>query len=161
MGERREPGRVREFDHHGVRWRAVFGWRGAGGRGLCYFVPLEAGTPTGDDRRDRRATLEPGEDFDEVSDERLAELLDGGTALTGTERRLTDRDGALWLVQSSGPVWAEGDVAAGLTGIVLTRLGGDPLRLERPTGDASGADREDLLRIVARATENETGTDDR
>lgn len=114
------------------RWRALTAWRGRGDVGLLYFIRLEDGAPSDRADEDRRASLEPGEQLADLGDDELRRRLSDGTPLTGTERRFRAPDGELWLAQSVGPVWAEGDVAAGLTGVVFTALEGEPRRL---TGD--------------------------
>lgn len=130
--------RTRVLETGGGPWRAVEAWRGASGHALAYFLPLakpdDSGDPVvvEDDDADRRAALEPGRTLEELSGEVLAELRESGTGLTGTERRFRAPDGRLWLAQSVGPVWAEGGVAAGLTGVLFTSLEGKP---ERGRGD--------------------------
>lgn len=111
------------------RWRALTAWRGRGDVGLLYFLRLEDGAPSERADEDRRASLEPGERLADLGDDELRRRLSDGTPLTATERRFRGPDGELWLAQSVGPVWAEGDVAAGLTGVVFTALEGEPRRL--------------------------------
>lgn len=111
-------------------WCACEAWRGASGWGVAYFVALDPDEPREDDRLDRRALLEPGAGLADLDDGALASLLEGGAGLTSTERRFADAGGRLWLAQSRGPVWAEGDVASGLTGLVFTSLAGEVERLD-------------------------------
>lgn len=119
----------REFTLEGRRWSASVARRGASGHALVYFLPLEDGEPAEDDRGDRRSALEPGTRLSGLDADELRDRLRGGTALTGTERRFRAPDGRLWLAQNEGPVWVEGDVAEGLTGVVFTSLEGAPERL--------------------------------
>lgn len=111
------------------RWRAVVAWRGRGDLGLLYFLRLADGSPSDRAEEDRRASLEPGERLRDLDVDELRRRLSVGTPLTGTERRFRAPDGELWLAQSVGPVWADGDVAAGLTGVVFTALEGEPRRI--------------------------------
>lgn len=121
-------GEGRIVEAEGRRWLALQPWRAGTGHGLAYFLALEDGEPSPDDRRDRRALLEPECELDALTPAELDPLLAGASPLTWTECRLAGADGEAWLVQSSGPVWAEGEVAAGLTGLVFTRLTGPPER---------------------------------
>lgn len=130
--DRRRPSRVVEAE--GRAWRAMEAWRGRGGHGLCYFLALDDGTPMAEDRADRRAALEPGERLLALPDERLVALLEESVPLTDTERRFADPDGRIWLAQNIGPVWAEGGVASGLTGVLFTSLEGPLERGSRPSG---------------------------
>lgn len=148
----------REFDAGDARWRAVTAWRGRSGHGLLYFLPLEDGEVAGDDRRDRRALLEPGRELPGLGPEELEEMLDRATALTGTERRFRAPDGRLWLVQSVGPVWAEDGVAEDLTGLVFTSLEGEPERLASGGGHAGRAAASELAARWRRAASDEAGT---
>lgn len=114
-------------------FRAVVAWRGrASDRALLYFVALDGDDPDPDDRRDRRALLEPGRDLADLSDGDLRERVEEGAPLTETERRFRAPDGRLWLAQSIGPVWAEEDPAEGSTGLLLTSLEGAHERLRAP-----------------------------
>lgn len=128
----------RELEIEDRRWRAVEAWRGASGHALVYFLPLADGEEVGEDRVDRRASLPPGSSLEELTAAELRELWDRGTGLTETERRFRAPDGRLWLAQSQGPVWAEGGVAGGLTGVTFTSLEGER---ERRTGDGDHAGR--------------------
>lgn len=148
----------REFDAGGVRWRAVAAWRGRSGHGLLYFLPLEGGEAAGDDRRDRRALLEPGRELPGLGPEELEELRERGTPLTGTERRFRAPDGRLWLVQSVGPVWADDGVAEGLTGLVFTSLEGEAERLTAGGGHAGRATASELAARWRRAASDESAT---
>lgn len=142
---------TREVEHGGIRWRAVEAWRGQGGHGLCYLLPLDSGEALDDDREDRRAVLEPGEELQAMDADRLDALFEAATALTATERRILDAGGVPWLAQSSGPVWAEGDVAAGLAGVVFTRLQGPFQRLTVQDDGAPGAPSERWLVLLERS----------
>lgn len=153
-GGRAEP---RELSAGGRVFRVVEAWRSPSGWGLAYGLALEDGGPAPDDRLDRRAVLEPGEGLDDAGDQGLARRLAEGAGLTSTERRILDGDGRAWLVQSRGPVWAEGEVAAGLTSLLFTSLEGPPERLEAGDGHA-GRMEADALRArlrAARAGEDE------
>lgn len=116
------------------RWRALEAWRGRGGVGLLYFVPLEDGEVRGDGSSDRRASLGPEERLAELGEDELRARCESGTALTGTERRFRSPEGDLWLAQSVGPVWAEGGVAEGITAVLFTALEGEPRRVETAGG---------------------------
>lgn len=140
----------RAFEHRGERWRAIDAWRGRGGLGLLYFVRLVEDRPGDDDRTDRRAALDPDVRVDEASEQALRERLDAARPLTETERRIADAGGDLWLVQNTGPVWAEDEAAADATGIrfrPLTREGpaiavpGGHLRDRSPTDLAGRLER--------------------
>ncbi len=115
---------TREVEHSGVRWRAVEAWRGRSGHALCYQA---------------------------LDDHRLDALFETATALTETERRILDAAGAPWLAQASGPVWAEGGAAAGLAGVVFTRLQGPFQRLTVQDDRAPAAPPERLLVLLERA----------
>ncbi len=130
--DHRRPSRVVEAD--GKSWRAIEAWRGRAGHGLCYFLALDDEAPMAEDRADRRAVLEPGERLLALPDERLVVLLEESVPLTDTERRFADPDGRVWLAQNIGPVWAEGGVASGLTGVLFTSLEGPLERGSRPSG---------------------------
>lgn len=124
----------------GRTWRVVEAWRGSSGWGLAYFVALDAEDPSSDDRLDRRAVLEPEEDLAALDEADLAGRVEGGAGLTSTERRIVDDDGRPWLVQSRGPVWAEGEVAAGLTSLLFTALDGPAERVPAEGGHAGRTD---------------------
>lgn len=127
------------------RWRAVEAWRGRGGVALLYFLRLDDGEVREDDGDDRRACLAADERLDGLTDGELRERLAAGTRLTGTERRFRAPDGAPWLAQSVGPVWAEGGVAEGLTGVVFTALEGPGRRLSGDGGHVGEMEEGDLL----------------
>lgn len=129
---RQRPSRVVEAD--GAAWRLIEAWRGRAGQSLCYLLSLEDGVAAGDDRRDRRAVLEAAERLSDLPQERLAGLVEESVPLTDTERRFADPDGRIWLAQNVGPVWAEGDVASGLTGVLFTSLEGPMERWSRASG---------------------------
>jgi len=141
-------GPVRELREEAVTWRAVEAWRGRAGDGLCYFLRLEGDVPASDDRADRRAVLAPGVSIAALDDQALFDLLEGAARLTVTEHRIVDGEGTPWLVQSRGPVWAEGEATAGQTGRLYTALDGTGRRLVAPDGrgDTGG-----LLEALARA----------
>lgn len=126
------------------RFRAGLAWRGErSGYALVYFVALDDGEP-GDDRRDRRAPLGGNRDLRGLSDAELTDLLSAGKPLTATERRFRAPDGRLWLAQSVGPVWADGEPAEGSTGLLFTSLEGPHERLRGPGGHAGELDEGDL-----------------
>lgn len=147
-------------------FRAVVAWRGrASDRGLLYFVALDGEEPDPDDRRDRRAPLEPGRDLADLSDRELREGVEDGAPLTGTERRFRAPDGRLWLAQSIGPVWADEDPAEGATGLLLTSLEGAHERLRASGAHAGEMGEDDLADLWRRAESDEDdgdegGTDD-
>lgn len=148
--------RSRRLDVEGEAWSACEAWRGGSGWGVVYFVALGPDGAAGDDRRDRRALLEPGAGLADLDDAGLTSLLGGAAGLTSTERRFRDVDGRAWLAQSRGPVWAEGGVAEGLTGLVFTSLEGPFERVESADGD--GLDREGLaVRLEAARTTSSEG----
>lgn len=124
----------RRFSVGGEEWLAIELRRPTKSPGLCYFILFVDGGPSGDDRTDRRALLEAGETLAGLGEDSLRSLLQSGAPLTVTERRYTDERGELWLAQSTGPVWAGAEVAAGLTGHLLTSLS-DGRRVEGKGGD--------------------------
>lgn len=130
----------------GAEYRAIEAWRGERGRALCYF--LAAGD---DDRRDRRALLEPGQLLAELSEERLGELFAAARRLTATERRFADRAGRPWLAQNIGPVWAEETVAADITGVLFTSLEGPLERESVASGHVGSMETAELERLRERA----------
>ncbi len=95
----------------GVPWTLFDAGRTASGLGLGYFVRDDPGAG------DRRAALAPGMSVAELDDEGFQRLWEAGRPLTATERRLVGDDGAVWLAQSVGPVWADRGVAAGAVGV--------------------------------------------
>lgn len=150
----------REFSEGGRRWRAVEAWRGPGGHGLLYFLPLDDGDAASDDRLDRRSALAPDEGLRELDDGELARRRAGAAPLTETERRFEAPDGGTWLAQSIGPVWADEGVAAGLTGILFTRLDGPRRRVSGPGGHVARLSREELGRLWREAAGPAGGDDD-
>lgn len=149
-GRRADGPAEREVRTGGVAYRALEAWRGAGGHVLCYFLALEDGAPAGDDRRDRRAALEPGERLTELPEGEARARAEGARPLTDTERRFHDAVGTTWLAQNVGPVWAESGAAEGATGILFTSLGG-PWRRAEAAGPHLGSVEEDDLRERLRA----------
>lgn len=83
------------------------------GHSLVVFIPSG-----------RRSALAPGA---RLEDARVAELESSAVPMTATET-LVDLDGDTWLVQSSGPVWAEA-AAADSAGLVFTALDGSGRRV--------------------------------
>lgn len=146
-----EGARERRFRNAEREWLALEAWRGAGGYGLCYLVPLEGGRIPEGDREDRRALLGPGESLAGADEARLRRLLAEAVPLTETERRFADAGGRLWLAQGTGPVWAGGEVAAGLTGILFTALQGPAERHGAADGRLAGASAEELQARLERA----------
>lgn len=142
----------RRFLVSGSEWLAIELKRAASGHGLCYFLPLTEGSPSGDDRADRRALLEPSGPWETLGDEDLRALLEGAAPLTETERRFTDEEGKLWLIQSTGPVWAETGVAAGLTGCLATSLE-DGRSLNGKDGVLEGRTEKQLRQLLAPVVE--------
>lgn len=155
----RPADRTRTLEARGRRWLALEAWRFGSGDGLLYFVPLRDGEPSSDDREDRRALLEAGRELAELEAGELEDLLAGAVPLTRTERRLADREGRLWLAQSEGPVWAEGEVAAGLTGLVFTPLTGAWERRRGPGDGLAGLSEEDLRVRLERAGRRESASE--
>lgn len=145
------------FEADGRRWWGIEAWRGSADHGLCYFLPLDDGSVHPDDRTDRRAVLQPGERLGGLPEERLRELVAEAVPLTDTERRFRDAEGRLWLVQSVGPVWAEGGVAEGLTGVLFTSLEGPLERRARPGGRVAGLDGE-MLGLLLSGSERAPGS---
>lgn len=71
-----------------------------------------------------RASLPAGRTLADLSADELAELRAGAAPLTVTEA-LIEFDGAPWLVQQTGPAWAEpAEASAELCGLLYTRLDG-------------------------------------
>lgn len=97
----------------GASWTLYETARAPSGLGLGYFVC--------DDPKvaDRRTALPAGLALSDLDDEAFRALWEAGRPLTPTERRVVDGGGAIWLVQSIGPVWAEGGSAAGTVGLRL------------------------------------------
>lgn len=143
----------RTVEREGRAYVALEAWRGGSGEGLCYFVQLDGpgGEPVEEDDGDLRAPLGPDEDLRVLSEDRLAELLEGATPLTVTERRFRAPDGRLWLAQSVGPVWAEDGVAEGITGVKFTSLQGPLDRVEAAGGHVGRMGRGALVAAWRRA----------
>lgn len=74
-----------------------------------------------------RAVLPAGSALADLSAARLAELRADAKPLTVTER-IIEADGAAWLVQQTGPAWAEEGGASDLCGLMFTRLDGSARR---------------------------------
>jgi len=151
----RETRRVETRDR---AWLVSEAWRGQSGWGVAYFVALGSEAALEDDRHDRRALLEPGAGIADLEDADLGRRLEDAAGLTSTERRFRAPGGRLWLAQSRGPVWAEGGVAAGLTGLLFTSLEGPLERIEAPDGRAGDLDGEALasrLRTARAALDRE------
>jgi hypothetical protein len=84
-----------------------------------------------------RAMLPAGRRVADLSGDELTELRHGAAPLTVTEG-LIDYDGAPWLVQQTGPAWAEPEEAsADLCGLLFMRLDGSGRR-HATEGRASG-----------------------
>ena len=124
----KRPGR--DLSIEGATWRLVNAWRAQSGQGLGYFL---AEAP----EDDRRAALDPGVDFESLSEADVLALWAGAAGLTPTERRFS-ASGEVWLAQASGPVWADG-AAAGLTGLRVRCL-----TAETPVRDFSHLSLRDL-----------------
>lgn len=121
-----------------VRNGAVEALRAASGLALVVF-PEEG----------LRATLPEGRRLAELTGEELAELRDGAAELTVTEG-IIEREGESWLVQQTGPAWAEPDEGSSdLCGVIFTRLDGSAERhavTGRPPGPLPAGDElRDLL----------------
>ncbi|WP_420634616.1 hypothetical protein [Candidatus Palauibacter sp.] len=108
------PRRTGRID--GSPWTLFDAGRAPSGLGLGYFV---RGDPGGGDRR---TELAPEVDVERLDDDGFRHLWEAGRSLTPTERRVVDDEGAVWLAQSVGPVWAEGGAAAGAVGVRLRCL---------------------------------------
>jgi hypothetical protein len=84
-----------------------------------------------------RAALPAGRRLEDLSADELTALRADAAPLTATER-LLDVDGEPWLMQQTGPAWAEsGQGAADLCGLLFTRLDGSQERhavVGRPPG---------------------------
>ena len=99
-----------------------------------------------------RACLPAGRRLADLSADELSELRAGAAPLTVTED-VIERDGAPWLVQQTGPAWAEPTEASGdLCGLLFTRLDGSGRRHaveSRPPGPLPAPD--ELGRILEAA----------
>ncbi len=89
----------------GEAWDVFEAWRAPSGLGLVYFVRATR------EEGDRRAEVDPGTRFEDLDASRLAEMWQGASSLTESERRLVDGEGEVWLLQAEGPVWGEGGAA--------------------------------------------------
>ena len=85
-----------------------------GGHSLVVFVPSG-----------RRNAIPPGSDLQGAS---LQDLEASAVEMTATEA-VVEADGLHWMVQASGPVWAE-TAAADSAGLVFTALDGSGRRVE-------------------------------
>jgi hypothetical protein len=96
-----------------------------------------------------RAGLAAGRRLADLSPDELSELRAGAAPLTVTEG-LIERDGTPWLVQQTGPAWAEAaEASADLCGLLFTRLDGSGRRHAvegRPPGPLPAPD--ELGRIL-------------
>lgn len=102
--------------------------------------------------KDLRAALREGRRLADLDAGELNELEDGATGLTVTER-IIEREGEPWLVQQTGPAWAEADEAsADLCGILFIRLDGSAER-HAIGGRSPGPlpENDELRRILDRA----------
>lgn len=71
-----------------------------------------------------RASLPAGRTLADLSADELADLRAGASPLTVTEAMI-EFDGAPWLVQQTGPAWAEpAEASADLCGLLYSRLDG-------------------------------------
>lgn len=145
-------------------YRAIEAWRGTSGHGLCYFLclaedgspPAESGDgaaegPPGDSRYDRRAVLAPDERLADLGEDRLRALFESARPLTVTERRFTAPDGRPWLVQNTGPVWADAGVAEGATGLLFTSLAGPRERARIAGGHVERLSEHEIVALRERA----------
>ena len=112
----------------GASWTLYDAGRAPSGLGLGYFVCDDPEVP------DRRAALPAGLALADLDDDAFDALWEAGRPLTGTERRVVDGSGAIWLAQGAGPVWAGGGSAAGTTGLRLRCISA-----HRPTVELNGA----------------------
>lgn len=123
----------------GVRPVAVVSHRAVSGLGLVVFPELRV-----------RAALPAGSDVEAMSDEDLSALASAARPLTATETILK-HDDEHWLVQGTGPVWAEGG-ASDACGLLFTCLDGSSRRWAiegRPPGPLPGD--EELRELLDRA----------
>ncbi len=125
-GEGARPRRPGLID--GASWTLYEVARAPSGLGLGYFVC------DGPEMADRRTALPAGRALDDLDDEAFRALWEAGRPLTRTERRVVDGGGAIWLAQSTGPVWAEGGSAAGTVGLRLRCISA-----HRPVVELNGA----------------------
>ena len=109
----------------------------------------------------KRVALDPGQ---VLQDSAIEDLLAAATPLTPTEC-LVSATGSQWLVQASGPVWAEA-AATDACGLVFTALDGSMKRIAvtglppgpLPTGEQLA---DVLVRALAAPGETEGGGDGR
>lgn len=102
----------------------------------------------------RRAALTEGRRLADLGDAELGALHETASPLTATET-VIELDGAAWLVQQTGPAWAEPAAAsADLCGLSFLRLDGSEHR-EIVTGRSPGPlpSREELRAALADALE--------
>ena len=96
-----------------------------------------------------RASLPAGRMLSDLSADELAELRAGAARLTVTEE-LIEFDGVPWLVQQTGPAWAEpAEASAELCGLQFLRLDGSGRRYAvdgRAPGPIPGPD--ELRRLL-------------
>jgi len=108
-----------------------------------------------------RAALPAGRRLADLTDDELSELRAGASPLTITER-LIEHDGVPWLVQQTGPAWAEpAEASTDLCGLLFTRLDGSGRRHAvegRPPGPLPAAGQ--LRRILAAALSGDAGGED-
>ena len=103
----------KDLDCEGVGWCVYEGWRTDSGLGLAYFIRSDHAPG------DRRALLNSGQSIESLKASELEFLWLEATELTGTERRVVDEQGDIWLAQDIGPVWSEGNRATDGVGIHL------------------------------------------
>lgn len=126
----------------GASWTMYEAARAPSGLRLGYFVCDDP------DVADRRTALPAGLALSDLDDEAFRELWEAGRPLTPTERRVVDGNGAIWLAQSMGPVWAEGGSAADTVGLRLRCISA-----HRPVAELKGATLSELsdAELIARA----------
>ncbi len=112
----------------GASWTVYEAARARSGLGLGYFVCDDP------EVADRRTALPAGLALSDLDDEAFHALWEAGRPLTPTERRVVDGNGAIWLAQSMGPVWAEGGRAADAVGLRLCCISA-----HRPVVELNGA----------------------
>lgn len=103
----------RDLDFKGTSWSLYEAWRTDSDLGLAYFVRADLGPG------DRRALLAPGQRVESLDVSQLEALWSEATELTGTERRVVDEQGEVWLAQDVGPVWSKGNKATDGVGVHL------------------------------------------
>lgn len=129
----------------GVSWTLYDAGRGLSGLGLGYFVCDDAGVP------DRRTALPADLDLSSLDEGAFRALWEAGRRLTSTERRVVDANGAIWLAQSVGPVWAAGASAAGIVGVRLRCISAEHPVAELHGATLSGMSDAELISRVAPA----------